>query len=260
MPQAYAYTRVSTVEQSQGMSLDGQLRSIETHAAQKGLSIVRSFVDRGVSGTAADRPAFQEMIEHLLAPSNKVKAVVVVHTSRFMRDVELARRYKRELKKRGVRVVAVQQETSEDENGELMEGIYELFDQHESRIIGARTKAAMLENARQGYFNGSLAPFGFQIERVKLGTKTTQKLALHPEEAKRDPDKKNPAGYTGPLLLGGFMRCGHCGKTLQLESSGKDSREYRYYQCRTFCRQGRGACPGYGSRKGSSTLPSSNIS
>src|SRR5690606_12415554 len=95
---------------------------------------------------------------------------------------------------------------------------------------------------------------------VKLGTKTTQKLALHPEEAKRDPDKKNPAGYTGPLLLGGFMRCGHCGKTLQLESSGKDSREYRYYQCRTFCRQRRGACPGYGSRKGSSTLPSSNIS
>src|SRR5690606_23811088 len=69
--------------------------------------------------------------------------------------------------------------------------------------------------------------------------------AVQELKAKRDPDKKNPAGYTGPLLLGGFMRCGHCGKTLQLESSGKDSRRYRYYQCRTFCRQGRGACPGY---------------
>ena len=81
-----------------------------------------------------------------------------------MRDVELARRYKRELRRRGVRVVAVQQEVGDDPNGELMEGIYEIFDQHESRIIGARVRAAMKYNARQGYANGALPPFGFRFE------------------------------------------------------------------------------------------------
>jgi site-specific DNA recombinase len=72
----------------------------------------------------------------------------------------------REFRKHGVRVLAVQQELADDANGELMEGVYELFDQHESRIIGARTRAAMKENVRQGYFNGTKPPFGFAVERV----------------------------------------------------------------------------------------------
>jgi DNA invertase Pin-like site-specific DNA recombinase len=86
MSQAYAYARVSTAEQASGMSLDGQVRTVEQYASSKGYEVVQTFVDRGVSGTAADRPAFQDMIERLLSPANKVEAVIVVHTSRFMRE------------------------------------------------------------------------------------------------------------------------------------------------------------------------------
>src|SRR5690606_24138077 len=63
--------------------------------------------------------------------------------------------------------------------------------------------------------------------------------------AQRDHDKKGTEGYTGPLLLGGLMRCGKCGKTLQLEASGKNAGRYRYYNCRTTARQGKAACTGY---------------
>lgn len=158
---AVAYARVSTAEQAEGgMSLDAQLGAIRSFARQRGLTLVYEYVERGASGTDDGRPEFQRMVEALLAPSNTVGAVLVLHTSRFMRDVELARRYKRELRRRGVRVVAVQQEVGDDPNGELMEGVYELFDQHESRIIGVRTRAAMNENARAGYFNGSGAHGG----------------------------------------------------------------------------------------------------
>ena len=181
---ACLYARVSTAEQAEGMSLDAQLRALRTYAAQRGLPVVGEYVDRGVSATADNRPEFQRMIEGLLSPANAVTMVLVVHTSRFMRDVELARRYKRELRRRGVRVVAMQQEIADDPNGELMEGVYELFDQHESRIIGLRTRAAMKENARRGFFNGARAPFGFRIEQVAAPNGTAkQRLVVAADEA-----------------------------------------------------------------------------
>ncbi len=175
---AVAYARVSTTEQAQGMSLDAQLRAIRAYAAQRGLSLVGEYIDPGSTGTSDDRPEFRRMVESLLSPSNDVSVLVVLHTSRFMRDVELARRYKRALRQRGVRVLAVQQEVADDANGELMEGIYELFDQHESRIIGMRCRAGMKENVRRGFFNGSFAPFGFKVIKVDgPGGRRKSKLA-----------------------------------------------------------------------------------
>lgn len=180
---AVAYARVSTSEQADGMSVDAQFRAIRSYAAERGIAIEREFADRGLSGTDDQRPELQRMIEDVLAPSSRVSVVLVVHTSRFMRDVELARRYKRGLRRHGVRVVALQQQTSDDPNGELMEGIHELFDQHESRIIGMRTRAAMNENVRQGFVNGAAPPFGFRVELVARQGKKKKRLAIDEEEA-----------------------------------------------------------------------------
>ncbi len=335
MTKALAYARVSTTEQAQGMSIDSQLDRIREYSAQRGLKLVGEYVDRGATGTSDERPEFRRMLEVLLGPSNEIEAVVVLHTSRFMRDVELARRYKRELRRRGARVLAVQQEVSDDANGELMEGIYELFDQHESRIIGMRARAGMKENVRQGYFNGSVAPFGFKVVKVAGPNGKRQKSKLAPDDAecevvrhifdrylagagvktmarelnqrgtdyrgrrwnrdlvlgvlgnpavagtyewgrkdsgkseapvttkvvaivspaaferaqtlreKRDPARSKGGGtHTTQLLGGGLLRCGKCGASYQLETSGK-SPHYRYYNCRAFCRAGREACSGY---------------
>lgn len=338
-----AYARVSTAEQADGMSLDAQLRAIRAYAEQRNLFIIAEFIERGASATDDSRPEFQRMIEALLSPANEARAVVVIHTSRFMRDVELARRYKRELRKHGVRVLAVQQELADDANGELMEGVYELFDQHESRIIGARTRAAMKENIRQGYFNGTKPPFGFTVERVTSPSgKPKRRLLPDAAEAplvrqvfelyvagrgakavartlnergvpyrdlnwsrdrvlgviddtvavgkyvwgrvdgrtgakrdraehvatavpaliepglfdaaqevrrKRDPVKGERRGSPSTQILGGLLRCGKCGETYQLETSGKRNRAgaatHRYYNCRTACRAGREACRGF---------------
>jgi hypothetical protein len=51
-----------------------------------------------------------------------------------------------------------------------------------------------------------------------------------------------------PLLLAGLLRCTRCGDPCQLESSGKldpSGQPYRYYNCRRFCRSGKGTCAGY---------------
>jgi site-specific DNA recombinase len=78
----------------------------------------------------------------------------------------------------------VQQPTTDDPNGRLMERMFEVFDQHESEMNGVRTSAAMRQNAQRGYFNGSNAPFGFGVEKVGLARgQTKRRLVSKPTEA-----------------------------------------------------------------------------
>ena len=65
------------------------------------------------------------------------------------------------LRKRGIRVIAIYQETTDDPMGQFVEGIFELVDQYESDVNGMRTSAAMRKNAELGFHNGSKAPYGF---------------------------------------------------------------------------------------------------
>ena len=61
--------------------------------------------------------------------------------------------------------------------------------------------------------------------------------------------RKTARASATPHLLTHFIRCGRCGASYQLETSGKsvDGSVYRYcyYNCRAFCRTGKEACPGF---------------
>lgn len=58
---------------------------------------------------------------------------------------------------------------------------------------------------------------------------------------------RHPEG--GRYLLAGVVRCGICGASYQLETSGKGAVDgvykYTYYNCRASCRSGREICAGY---------------
>ncbi len=109
--------------------------------------------------------------------------VIVTHGSRFMRNATRARVHKEQLRRRGIRVLAIQQTVSDDPNGHFAEGMFELIDQLESETNGVRTRAGMAENARQGYFNGSRPPFGFCVEKIATSAGPKNKLVIEPGEA-----------------------------------------------------------------------------
>jgi site-specific DNA recombinase len=164
------YARVSTAEQAEkDLSLPAQLRSLQRHARERGWEVVCEYVEPGASGRDENRPAFRRMMQDVLAPSAGVDAILVVHTSRFMRDAAKSIVHKQALARRGVRVISTNQETSDDPSGRLMETIYAGFDQYESDMNGYRTTAAMHENAKRGFVNGSKAPFGYRAELVTSG-------------------------------------------------------------------------------------------
>jgi hypothetical protein len=71
-----------------------------------------------------------------------------------------------------------------------------------------------------------------------------QRLRTH-----REPTRAPGRAGAVPHLLTGVVRCGRCGASYQLETSGKRSASgvysYAYYNCRAACRAGVEVCPGF---------------
>ena len=116
-----------------------------------------------MSATDDRRPEFQRMID---AATTKPPAfdVIVVHSfSRFFRDQFQLEFYVRRLAKNGVRLVSITQELGDDPMSNMIRQIMALFDEYQSKENAKHTLRAMKENARQGFWNGSLPPIGYRI-------------------------------------------------------------------------------------------------
>src|SRR3954470_15936337 len=97
----YGYCRVSTVRQAEeGESLDVQRRTIAGYALMHGLTVDRTFVERGVSGSKplADRPEGAA----LLAAIQPGDVIITAKLDRMFRSALDALGVLADLKKRGV--------------------------------------------------------------------------------------------------------------------------------------------------------------
>jgi site-specific DNA recombinase len=104
--------------------------------------------------------------------------------SRFFRDGFTMEMYIRKLAKAGVRLVSITQELGDDPAQVMMRQIIGLFDEYQSRENGKHVRKAMVENARQGFYNGSPVPLGYKtVEVDKRGARIKKKLAVDPVEA-----------------------------------------------------------------------------
>jgi site-specific DNA recombinase len=66
----------------------------------------------------------------------------------------------------------------------MMRQVIALFDEYQSRENGKHVLRAMKENARQGFYNGSPLPLGYELSEVeKRGHRTKKKLVIDPVEA-----------------------------------------------------------------------------
>ncbi len=181
------YARVSTTRQAEkDLSIPDQLRQLREWCARQGLEVGREYVEPGASATDDRRAIFQDMIAAATAKPSPFEAIVVHSLSRFFRDhVELAL-YERKLKKSGVKLVSITQQTGDDTSGELARSMFALFDEYQSKENAKHTLRAMQENARQGFWNGSRPPFGYRTVTVEHGSGkggTKKKLAIDEAEA-----------------------------------------------------------------------------
>lgn len=154
------YARVSTPEQAEkDLSIPDQIRQLRGYCEKNNHEITKEYIEPGFTATDDKRPAFKEMIEAAISSPPPFQAILVLTTSRFFRDATLARVYKHKLKKRGIRVISISQEVSDDPAGFLTEGFFELIDEYESRINGFHTLRGLKENARPGVWQWLNATF-----------------------------------------------------------------------------------------------------
>jgi len=86
MKTAAAYARVSSHEQTQGTSLDSQVREAEKYASLKMLTLVTSLVDAGISGgkPLASRPAGAQLTN--LIESGQITNLIIAKLDRAFRS------------------------------------------------------------------------------------------------------------------------------------------------------------------------------
>ncbi len=117
--------------------------------------------------------------------NTKPFSAIIVHSmSRFFRDQFQSEFYIRKLRRAGVEVVSITQQFDSDPTGNMVRQIIGTFDEYQSRENAKHTLRAMRENAKQDFWNGSIAPFGYQAMEVeRRGTKVKKRLVVLEEEA-----------------------------------------------------------------------------
>ncbi|MGH7076318.1 MAG: recombinase family protein [Stellaceae bacterium] len=182
---AALYLRVSTARQDEhDVSIPDQKRQGEAYCALRGYQLVETYVEPGASATNDRRPEFQRMIEAGMTKPATFDVVIVHSFSRFFRDHFELEFYVRKLAKNGVKLVSITQEMGDDPMHVMMRQIMALFDEYQSKENAKHVIRALKENARQGFWNGSLPPIGYRTVAAETrGTKVKKKLEIDPLHA-----------------------------------------------------------------------------
>ena len=159
---AIIYARVSSARQAEDeLPIQSQVDQCRSKAQSLGADIVHEFLDEGRSGRTDNRPAFLSAIE--FCELNEPTYFITWSTSRFVRNRMDAILYKKRLAQCGTDLQFVSLHLDRDSLGGWMtEAMMELYDEFSSRSTAADTKRSMLKNARDGYWNGGRAPYGYQ--------------------------------------------------------------------------------------------------
>ena len=160
-------------------------------------------MEAGASATNDRRLEFQRMIEAGTSKPTPFDIVIVHSFSRFFGDHFEFEFYVRKLAKNGVKLVSITQEMGDDRMHVTMRQIMAPFDEYQSK---GNAKHVLKENARQGFWHGSLPPIGYRVVAAEQrGAKVKKKLEIDPLHADTVPLIYRLAlesdGTSGPMGL-----------------------------------------------------------
>lgn len=184
---AAAYTRVSTGPQAEAdLSLPDQANQILGWCQANGYALAATFEERGASATSdKGRPQLRALIDRACDGSRSFDAIVVHSLSRFFRNQFALEGARRRLAEHGVELISITQPLAgNDPASHLIRNVLAMFDEYQSWENSKHVKRSMNENARQGFWNGSKAPYGYRaVEAGQKGRRTKKVLAIDPVEA-----------------------------------------------------------------------------
>lgn len=141
---AYVYLRVSGAGQVEGDGFRRQYLACEAYAAQRGIEIVKTYREEGVSGTKEldDRPALQSLFVDL--EDNDVKVVLIEKLDRLARDLMVQETLIADMQKRGYELLSTAEPDlcSSDPSRVLVRQIFGCIAEYEKSVIVLRLRGA----------------------------------------------------------------------------------------------------------------------
>jgi DNA invertase Pin-like site-specific DNA recombinase len=162
MNNAVIYCRVSSKEQLDGTSLESQEEACRVYAKQKGMEVLKVFVEEGESAKFADRTQLLTLIDFCRQSNGQVQTLLVWKVDRFTRNSSDYYAVKSTLMRYGVlRIVSVTEPIDASPTGKLMEGVLASFAQFDNDVRAARTLQGMQRRLQEGIFPWR-PPFGYK--------------------------------------------------------------------------------------------------
>ncbi len=176
----YLYTRVSTVMQIDGFSLDAQKERVRRYAEAFNYEIAGEYEDAGKSGKSIEgRAEFKKMLEDIQSNKDGVSYVLVFKLSRFGRNAADILTSLQIMQDSNVNLICVEDgiDSSKD-SGKLVITILSAVSEIERENILVQTMEGRRQKAREGKWNGGFAPYGFSLISGKLEIEESEAEAI----------------------------------------------------------------------------------
>src|SRR5579862_9715369 len=176
------YARVSTEEQREGQTIDSQVSELERHCREKGWPVTGIYKDEGWSGGVMERPELDRLRDD--AQKGVFGAVLINDVDRLARDVAHLGVIKRDLERKGIKVLFRKLPSDKSPTSNLMVNILGSFAEFERELISDRTRRGRRHKieVRKQYL-GSNTAYGYRYMPKDRAAGKEGVLSILPEEA-----------------------------------------------------------------------------
>lgn len=165
MKTAVIYARYSSDNQTE-QSIEGQLRVCQDYAQRNDILILKTYIDRAMTGTNDNRPDFQQMIKD--SEKKEFEYIIVYKIDRFSRNKYETAKYKKILKDNGVKLLSAMENIPDTPEGIILESLLEGMAEYYSAELAQKVKRGMKETRFKGNFTGGHLIYGYKVENHKV--------------------------------------------------------------------------------------------
>ena len=155
------YERLSRDDELQGESnsITNQKRLLEEYARNHDLTNTVHFTDDGISGTRFDRPGFLAMMADVEA--GKIHTICVKDMSRIGRDYLRVGEVMESLRKKGVRLIAVNDGVDSFNGDDDFTPFRNIMNEYYARDTSKKIRSTFAAKGRSGKHVASTTPYGY---------------------------------------------------------------------------------------------------
>lgn len=172
------YTRLSSERKEEwrekSSSIETQVLCCKEYALKENIKVLNTYTDYEYSGTNFERPQFQEMMQDI--KDRKINCIIIRDLSRLGRDyLEMGRLIDKVFPFLGVRFISVNDKVDTvkdlDSKKSFEVTLKNIVNDMYAKDISVKIKTSKHNRAKNGYFIGTVPPYGYNVVKLKEGQK-----------------------------------------------------------------------------------------